>query len=120
MSQLTLGTIRSALTAMKDAGLRVHHVELGFMAWRRLRGEMLEQCELRDDIGYGSHPATRDKPAVKLPVLDGVVLAPDMLLPCGDQWAIVFGVDGDAATDYALTPAHRALYSKATLGEPKE
>ncbi len=120
MGRLTLETIRTALAAMKSAGLRVHHVELGYLAWQRLRGEMLEKCEMRDDLGYGSHPATLDKPAVKLPVLDGVVLAPDALLPCGDQWAIVFGVAGDAATDYALTPEHRALYSRSTLGAPKD
>jgi hypothetical protein len=117
MSKLNLETIRSALAAMKAAGLRVHHVELGYLAWRRLRDEMLEKCELRDDVGYGSHPPMGDEPAVKAPVLDGVVLTPDGLLPCGDQWAIVFGVHGDAATDYALTPEHRALYAKTASEE---
>lgn len=117
MSRMTLETIRTALAAMKAAGVRVHHVELGYLAWLRLHDELVATCELRDDVGYGSHPATLDKPAAKLPVMDGVVIAPDMLLPCGDQWAMVFGVAGDAATDYALTPEHRALYSKATMGD---
>jgi len=117
-TRLTLETIRAALAAVKDAGLRVHHVELGRLAWQWLYQEMFEECALRDDVGYGSHPATLDTPAKKLPVLDGVVLVPDLLLPCGDdQWVIVFGVDGDAATDYAMTPAHRTLYERGRLKE---
>jgi hypothetical protein len=109
---MTLDTIRSALAAVKAAGLRVHHVEIGYLAWIALREEMLEKCELQDNVGYGSHPSGRLGPAMKLPTLDGVVLAPDALLSCGDQWAIVFGVQGDAATDCALTPEHRAMYEK--------
>jgi hypothetical protein len=94
----------------------VHHVELGYLAYLALRGEMLEKCELRDDVGYGSHPATRDGPAVKVPLLDGVAIVPDVSgLPCGDQWAIVFGVKGDAATDHVLTPEHRAIYENGKM-----
>jgi hypothetical protein len=118
MKRVTLETVRTALLALKTAGVRVHHVELGYLAYLHLKREMLEKCELRDDVGYGSHPATLDAPAVKAAVLEGVVLAPDMLLPMGDQWAIVFGVDGDAATDYALTPEHRALYAHSNIKEP--
>jgi hypothetical protein len=114
VSKVSLETIRAALAALKAAGVRVHHVELGYLAWERLRPE-LRKLEQRDDLGFGSHPATLDTPRVTLPLLEGVALTIDALLPCGDQWAIVFGVDGDAATDYPLTPGHRAMYAGARL-----
>jgi hypothetical protein len=119
LKPVTLETIRTVLVALKAMGARVHHVELGYEAWVRLRPE-LAKCELRDDVGYGSHPATLDTPAKKVPMLEGVVLAPDMLLPCGEQWAVVFSAGGDAATDYALTPEHRARYASARFKKGDE
>ena len=118
MSKLTLDTIRTAIGAMKAVGQRVHHVEIGYLAWVKLQPELMK-CEMRDDVGYGSHPATLDGPARKLPVIDGAVLTPDALCVCGDQWALVFGMTGDTAVDYALTPSHRALYANAKLGDDR-
>lgn len=112
MSKLTIETLRTALIALKCAGLRVHHVEIGLFAWLRL------ESDLRDDVGYGSHPAGVLGVAVVLPILEGVVLVPNALIaphvpvPCEDEWAVVFGLTGNAAIDYKLTPEHRALYEK--------
>jgi hypothetical protein len=118
MKLLTVESLRLALNAMNGAGLRVHHIELGPLAWMRLHDELVAVCDMRDDVGYGSHPATLDMPAVRMPVLDGVVLAPNGIIPAIDQWAIVFGNGSDAAIDYKLSPEHRAMYEKARLADP--
>lgn len=102
-----LDTIRHAIKVAHEAGLRVHHVEIGAFLWEQLQPSLVT-CELRDDVGYGTHPG-----GPKAPVIDGVVLVPGMLV-CMDHWALVFGRTGDAATDYALTNEQRTLWQGTT------
>lgn len=99
-------TVRRAIVVARAAGLRVHHVEVGVMLWQMWAAKMAE-LPLRDDVGYGSRPGGR-----KAPLLEGVVMVPGVLVGM-DQWALVFGSLGDAATDYALTQDHRKLYEDA-------
>ena len=106
MSDRKLDPIRRAIAAVQAAGFRVHHVEIGSLLWQRAREELL-QCESRDDVGYGSRPG-----GAAAPLIDGVVAVPG-LIPSIDEWALVFRNANDAATDYALTPEHRALYERA-------
>ena len=101
-----LAVIRQAIAAVQAAGLRVHHVEIGALLWQAMAGELAE-CELRDDVGYGSRPG-----GARAPLIDGIVAAPSIITAM-DEWALVFGVGGDAATDHALTPEHRAMYERA-------
>lgn len=102
----SLEAVRCAIMVAEMSGLRVHHVEVGPVLWHRWRDEMAK-LPLRDDVGYGSRPGGR-----KAPMLEGVVMVPGVLVAI-DQWALVFGSLGDAATDYALTPEHRKLYEDA-------